>query len=401
MAKEKLGIVSSYNELCGNASYTKALAQGLSKHFDVTVVSLNVELLRKGDSRSARLYIKKICEELRQFDCVNIQFEAGLFGLKPRTIQKRFFAIAKACKRFVLTMHRFHAKVKYPSLPLLAKTFLKGNIKKLILAFQYPYANNRHLPMYYRIIRFCRRRNAPILVHTQRDRDLIKIKFNYDRIFDHPLCFYDQEYIESIRKTFARKDFCQNLSLREDKAYVGMFGFINRCKGHETMIRALEFLPENYELLIFGSQHPHTIKLEEPIDDYIERLVKLTTDLKLTHRVKFFGSLNDDEFLKALVACDFNVLPYLEVNQGGSAIAALSLETGSNTIFSLNCAFHELSKYAPNSFKMMTIGNHLELANAILTYRKSDFSSHLSEYHKKYNIHTSTALYQRLLTEIL
>ena len=37
MTKQKLAIVSSYDELCGNASYTKALAEGLSVYFDVTV----------------------------------------------------------------------------------------------------------------------------------------------------------------------------------------------------------------------------------------------------------------------------------------------------------------------------------------------------------------------------
>ena len=35
MVKEKLAIVSSYNDLCGNASYTKVLVDGLSENFDV------------------------------------------------------------------------------------------------------------------------------------------------------------------------------------------------------------------------------------------------------------------------------------------------------------------------------------------------------------------------------
>lgn len=46
-AKSRLGIISSYNEACGNASYTKALVSAFSDHFDVSVISLNVDLLRK------------------------------------------------------------------------------------------------------------------------------------------------------------------------------------------------------------------------------------------------------------------------------------------------------------------------------------------------------------------
>lgn len=400
MNKEKLAIVSSYNDFCGNASYTRALAKGLSQHFEVTVISLNGELLRKGDAKAATLHIKRICEQLKTFDCVNIQFEAGLFGSDIRSIKKRFFVIAKACKNLTLTMHRYHAKEAYPGIVFLGKILLKAKLKTYLAAFKDAYAKNRYLPLYDSIIRYCKRKNFPIIIHTKRDRELIEIKFNYNRVFDHPLCFYDQDHIQSISQSYTRQDFCQSLALNEKKTYIGIFGFISNYKGHETAIRALKFLPENYELLIFGAQHPHTIKLEEPLNAYIESLLKLITSLKLSTRVKFYRSLNDDDFLKFMLGCDFNVLPYLEVNQGGSAIAALSLETNSNTIFSQNHAFFELEKYAGNSFKMFTIGNHHELAHAILSYRKSDYSSNLQDYHKNYNIHTSAELYKRLLAGV-
>lgn len=396
MQKKQLGIVSSYNDMCGNASYTRALETGLAKHFDVSVVSLNVELLRKGDFKSAQKHLEKICEQLKTFDCVNIQFEAGLFGSEPKIAQKRFFQIAGACKKVVLTMHRYQAKDKYPGLVFLGKNF--GNIKAFIGVCRKVYGNNRYVPLYHNVIKFCKKRNIPIVVHTPRDRALIEINLHYDRVYDHPLCFYDQNQIESLSESYSRKDFCQALALDETKTYIGIFGFIVPNKGHETIIRALQHLPQNYELIIFGAQHPHTIAQDEPINPYLRRLLKLIALLKLSSRVKFYRLANDDEFLKVLLRCDFNVLPYLEVKQGGSSIAALSLETNSNVIFSQNHAFFELEKYAPNGFKMFSIGNHLELANAILSYRKSDFSSHLMRYHEKYNINTSAELYKRLLT---
>jgi glycosyltransferase involved in cell wall biosynthesis len=398
MAKEKLGIVSSYDELCGNASYTKALVQEFSKHYDVTVVPLHVEMLRKGESIAAQKHIKEICEKLKTFDCVNIQFEAGLFGSSLSSILYRFLMIGQACKKLVLTMHRYHAKEKYPTFKMLIKACLNKKIKQRINDFQFVYANNRHLPLYDKIIAYCAKRKAPILVHTKRECELIKVKFNYDQVYDHPLSFFEQDYIESVKKTSSREDFCKRYSLDLNKKYIGIFGFINRYKGHETIIRALEVLPKEYELLIFGSQHPHTITLEESINPYIADLVELIKKLGLTDRVKFYGSLNDDDFLKALLFCDFNVLPYLEVNQGGSAVAALALETCSNSIFSQNRAFLELSRYAPDAFKMFSIGNYLELAQAIQSYCKSNYSARLNDYHERYNIKTSVHLYRQLLS---
>lgn len=395
-AKSRLGIISSYNEACGNASYTKALVAAFSNHFDVSVISLNTDLLRKKDSKSANVYIKNICKDLKNYDYVNIQFEAGLFGSSTALIWKRFSAIISACKKIVLTMHRYDPIQELPNLAFIGKCLLKRNIKLLFSSYLKALAGNYYASLYHQIIKLCKKNNIPIIVHTQRDRNLIAIKYEYRAVFDHPLCFHTQEYIESLAKTATKKNFCKAYNLNEDKFYIGIFGFINKYKGHKTVIRALSYLPSNYEVLIFGGQHPHTIQNNESINEYVHSLMGLIKHCNFQNRVKFCGMLNDESFLKALVACDFNVLPYLEVNQGGSAIASLSLETNSNTIFSQNLAFFELAKYAPNCFKMFTIGNFIELAHAIMSYEKTDYCSHLMEYHKRYNINTSINLYKQL-----
>ncbi len=398
MAKEKLAILSSYNELCGNASYTKALADGLSLHYDVTVVSLNVDLLRRGDSKVARMHIKEICEELSKFDCVNIQFEAGLFGADLKSMKKRFFTIIKSCKRVMLTMHRYQAHDKYPLFSTWLKDLSERKIGRLVHAIRVVYGNNRYVPLYDSVINYCKKRNIPILVHTKRDRELINIKFSYFNVFDHPICYYDQAYIESLKRDDPRKKLISRLSLDESKTYIGIFGFIGGYKGYEAIIQAMQYLPHNYELLIMGAQHPHTIQHSLPIDGYILSLLKLIEKLGLTKRIKFHRLMNDEDFLLSMLGCDFNVLPYLEVKQGGSAVAALSLEAGAKSIFSQNNAFFELEKYAVNAFKMFSIGNYLELANAILSYHQADFSENLKAYHNKYNIRTSVELYKKLIS---
>lgn len=156
-AKSRLGIISSYNEACGNASYTKALVSAFSDHFDVSVISLNVDLLRKKDSKSANAYIKNICKELKNYDYVNIQFEAGLFGSSTALIWKRFAAITRSCKKIVLTMHRYDTIQELPNLAFIGKCLLKRNIKLLFSGYLKTLANNYHASLYHQIIKLCKK----------------------------------------------------------------------------------------------------------------------------------------------------------------------------------------------------------------------------------------------------
>ncbi len=344
MNKKKLAIVSSYNELCGNAGYTKALSQTLSNHFDVTVIPLNVELLRKKESKAAQSHLTKICNELQAFDCVNIQFEAGLYGINYKKIYQRFFKIAKSCKKLVLTMHRVDYQIKYPGLLSIGKNILKGNFRLIKQAFFNALINNRYAKTYNKVVHYCKSKKIPIIVHSKREREDIHFHFDYDLVFDHPLSFYEQSYIESLAKDNNREQFCKNFNLPEENIYLGILGFISQYKGYETVLQTMALLPEKYNLIIFGKQHPHTIRMNEQVNEYIKSLMDTILKLKIEKRVRFFGLSNDEDFLRALLGCDFNLLPYLEVNQGGSGIAALSLETNSKAIFSQNKTFLELEK---------------------------------------------------------
>ncbi len=59
---------------------------------------------------------------------------------------------------------------------------------------------------------------------------------------------------------------------------IGLFGYISNYKGIETAISALAELPKNYVLALFGSQHPQSVKLDTPIDAYLESLIEQTRD---------------------------------------------------------------------------------------------------------------------------
>ena len=59
---KKLAIVSSYDELCGNATYAEALRQGFSEYCEVKVFPLPVKLLNE-DNKSSTEIAEKIFKD--------------------------------------------------------------------------------------------------------------------------------------------------------------------------------------------------------------------------------------------------------------------------------------------------------------------------------------------------
>ncbi len=385
------------NDLCGIVEYTNALTEQLAQHFELTVIPLRLELLEKETSPATQAYVERLSNELQTFDCVNVQFEPSLFGSSTKSIRTHFFALIKKCAHLILTLHNGFSEIEpCLSIPKLLYGFIKGDFRQRLLNCNLSFRKNSLIMLYHDMIRFCKHKNYPIIVHNQKDRAWIEVEFDYAYVYDHPLSYFDQQYIESLKKTFSRETFCQKFSLDTRKSYIGLSGFISSHRGHETAIRALEYLPENFELCIFGSQHPNTIKFKEPIDRNLEALIELIKSKNLVNRVKFCGALNHEDFVKVLLTCDINILPYQEIYQPASGVAALILETCSRAIVS-NChVFSELAKYAPNSFRRFSIGNYLELATAILSHSHEEYLPYLRMYNQKYNVHTSIALYKRL-----
>jgi hypothetical protein len=182
---------------------------------------------------------------------------------------------------------------------------------------------------------------------------------------------------------------------------IGVFGFLGRYKGFDTVIRALHHLPEEYHLLIFGGVHPNEIRPHQEIDPvvsslfdagYIDTSVAERTrthpgaaapvvsvafdgsmrDLLVEHpkdlssRIHFLGAQTDADFLAGMAICDAVVFPYLEVGQSSSGPISQSLELGCRVIASRTHTFLQFARYHPNMVEFFDIGNHLELAGRIL-----------------------------------
>jgi len=104
----RLAIISTYDEMCGIAGYTRALEQQLRPHAEVTVFDLDQYLLRSPHKRVQRLadnHIKEIAARLHEFDSINIQLEYGTLGRTTRQIVRRFRKLVTTAPAVSVTFH--------------------------------------------------------------------------------------------------------------------------------------------------------------------------------------------------------------------------------------------------------------------------------------------------------
>ena len=421
---KKLAIISSYNESCGNASYTEVLRQGFSEYYEVDVLPLQLDILGSNASNIKKIadeHIEDLAKSLKNYDYVNIQFEAGLYGNNKKDICRRMKKLINASNNLIVTMHRIDLPKLIFSLKTLKILFSSKNIiNNMRLIKNEIYFKQLYRDVVKMIKKHSKKYNSNIIVHTKKDKKNIERFFDFYNVYDFPLTFLNKKQRLRKRKESEREEFVKKYGLKKDDKLIGIFGYISEYKGHETIINALSYLPDNYKLLIFGSQHPMAIQEYTKCDPYIARLLDMTDKLKeieeekelnekekdqnvsasIIDRILFLGNLDDDAFLEALYCCDFAVLPYMEVNQGGSGIASLVLETKIKSLYSNNKAFAELNKYFPNTFSKFDIGNYIELARKIKNY-KEDYSESIDKSLEKYNLENNIKLHMDIFEEAL
>lgn len=398
---KKLAIISSYNEECGNATYTEVLRKEFSKHFEVDVLALKVNYLTSSAKRVKKLadkHIVELSEKLRNYDYVNIQFEAGLYGVYTKDIISRMKILIHAAPNLIVTMHRVDIPVSAFDKNIL-RDFYQSGIKKTIKnLWSGVYISRLYVNIIDYLKKESKKKNVQVIVHTRRDADNIREVLGFNNVVDFPLTFLNEPERTYYLANSDKNVFLNNYGLTSDSITIGVFGFLGEYKGYETAIRALALLPDKYKLLVFGEQHPMSIRMFESVNHYIEKLMLLIEKNNLTDRVLFIGGLKDEPFICALHCVDYVALPYLEVNQGGSGIASLTIETKAKALFSRSKAFHELQRYFPDCFTSFDIGNYHELAYKIKTYHE-DYRDNIEQNLQKYNISNNILLHMSLFAK--
>jgi glycosyltransferase involved in cell wall biosynthesis len=418
--KPKLAVVSTFDDLCGIAGYTRFLLKQIESDFDVDVFDLDQFFMRSTNRRVRKIadrMVRDFCERARTFDFVNIQLEHGTLGKNWRDIIRRFRWIAEASPALSVTMHTIFPHETLDPVALareLARLRLRGALGMI--------TSDRNAMMNRAICdalrRLSKHKPVNVIVHTRRDRLVMRHVHRLPSVFDHPLSFLDATEAAALRATTARSSILGLSRLPQGAKVIGVFGFISEYKGFEVVIRAMHLLPDDYHLLIFGGVHPHEIKREEKIYPYVRALLNETyvdrsvfdgladksvsvaidstnTALLIDHpknigqRIHFLGPQTDEGFAKGMAVCDHVVVPYLEIGQSSSGVLSIALDMGSRIIAARNHAFMQFARYHPNSVEFFEIGNHLELAERILATPAYPPEGRPNAY----NVSTNRALY--------
>ena len=445
MTQKRLAIVCSYNESCGNASYAHVLRNKFSEYVHCDVIPLDLFLLQKSSpafQQAGDRHIAEIAARLSGYDYVNIQFEAGLYGAKDSDVLRRLKMLLAACRSVVVTMHRINPPTFHLPRVLwqFGETFVAGHpiiATRALLAeifYMRPAAK-----LYSRIIEACRGRsrsaNVSIMVHTKRERRIVKEIYRFDNVVDFPITFLTEDQRRDVLENTDVEAFRQRHGIASGVKVVGAFGFISSYKGYETLIHALKEMPEDHHLYLFGGQHPASVSENVPLDPYIESLLKLIREKNdevvgdarrrlmplgrgriepadtgpemaekvedalsrllsydLLKRVHFIGELSDPHFIEALRSCDAVVLPYLEVGQSMSGVIALAIECGANLYCARNKSFAEVMKYYGEVFVSFDIGNYVELAQKVQR-GGNRFEEARNRALATYNLQTNVALH--------
>ena len=424
--RERLAIVSTSSKLCGIAAYTTALRRQLAEAFEITVFDLNQYLLRSPHRQVRRLgdrHIKEICAALGEFDAVNLQLEYGTLGRYATDILRRFCWLADAAPRLSVTFHTFLTPVGFPlaaTLRAAARLDLRS-ADNLRAGFRRSQLLSRGIARHLR--RLQRRKQVAAIVHNRRDRYDVRYLYGLDHVFDHPLAYQSAAEIEAVRADASRRRFPLLDAMPEDATLIGVFGFLNEYKGVATAIGALQHLPADYHLLVFGGVHPQEIAPRQTRHPYVTALLdnayvdrtvfeelraaaEATPQLvvnadpglrellgphprDLSARIHFMGALAEEEFLAGMAICDAVVFPYLEVGQSSSGPISQALELGCRIIASLTHTFLEFAEYHQDRVEFFDIGNHLELAERVLARRQFPARQGLPAF----NVETNKAAY--------
>ena len=426
-ARPRLALVSTYNELCGIAAYTRSLERQLLDVFDVTVFDLNQYLLRSSHRRVRKFgdrHIQEICRETREYDAVNLQLEHGTLGRSSHDIYRRFCWLVRASPRISVTFHTIFQSEAFDYRKYLRELIRFHFVKAAELRSNYLRTHLLSAGIADRLRRTQRFKPVSVIVHTRRDLAQMKFVHGMRNVYDHPLSFLSDADADDIRRTALRSKFTILDQVPKGSRLVGVFGFLGRYKGFDTVIRALHHLPEEYHLLIFGGVHPNEIKPHQTIDPVVSSLldagyidtniaermradpahgapaVSVSVDgsmrdllighpKDLSQRIHFLGATSDEDFLSGMALCDTVVFPYLEVGQSSSGPISQALELGCRVVASRTHTFLQLDRYHRNTIEFFDIGNHLELAARILARPQFDLSGRFL----CFNVETNKAVY--------
>jgi glycosyltransferase involved in cell wall biosynthesis len=397
--RKQIAIVSSYAEECGVAFYSSRLKQHLESHFDVDIVRLNIWLLRTF-RRAGDSHIREIAARLKQYDGVCLQLEPGLYSCSLRVSYRRILCLLEANSNMLVTIHGFYALREFHIVDFV-KTLCAGALFTLLQQVLFKYYNLITIKFWARVRTM---KNVKLHAFCSGDAAYFQYYFGFKEVSHFPITYYSREEVSAIHKNADRDQILSHYNLDPCKQYIGIYGFLSPYKGHLVALKALEYLPEDYHLLIIGGEHPHGRDKKATISTYLRYIYTfingdelrqtpaekrrfsfgsnarelpggflydgLIPNRPLGDRVHFIGRLSDEEMSRFYCATDYVVHPYIDTESGQSASgpAVLAFEFRTRALYSSARVFRQMENYFKEALPFFGIGNYKELAEAIQRY---------------------------------
>jgi glycosyltransferase involved in cell wall biosynthesis len=351
--------VSTWNVPCGIAGYTKGLVDGMSKHgLECDVLPIDRQQLKYMSRDEVISYFDSYEDKLlsTSYDIIHLQHEfsffAGSYGpdLSMLAFNRWLKSMTRLRKPVFVTFHSEPSflRDKSPGALGLAKKKRLQYLWKLQVAYLFNSKKNLHA-----------------VLHTKNSRrQFLDSGFESEKIHivKQGVTFSPVDPIDDIHKGSIKED----LGFPKDAIVLAMFGFISAYKGYITAIKALEFLPKEYHLLIIGMPHPEASDgTFDEIVRTLERSKGSPSPKDLHSRVKLAGFVAYEELQKYYKVVDISLAPYKgDTNLSSSAAITWALSSGKPVIASSIPAFAELNEVS-RSLQMVTPDTPGELAYRI------------------------------------
>ncbi len=341
----KVGLITTWDDLCGIASYSRLLVPQLERHATVGVIPIDAAV------RSEPGAYARMAREANGYDLVHLQHEGSFFGAgfcRP--------GLAGMVPRWIAPGVGPSA---FPRLVASLRVPLVVTVHELPPAVGAPGEARSLGPRWARAInRRCLARSlgpaSAVLVHSSGDyRKLTGMGLDETRL--HVVGLGIPEPSVRVDRRSARGE----LGL-EGRFVLLMFGFVNWRKAHRTVVELLPDLPEDVMVLIAGAEHP------QDHSGYAESVRAHVAAMGLAGRVKFTGELTERGIATVHAAADLAVVVPDDM-PGGSASVTTSLGYGLPVVGWGPAQFEELARKV-GGVSMLPQGDTGELLSRLRRY---------------------------------
>lgn len=353
--KVAIGIVSSFDALCGNATYSEELVRGIGEFCDVKKISLNYSLQKNYDKK----HVDALCSEIASCDAVNIQMELGLYGPTPNISVKVLSRLIAAAKKVSVTMHR----VDMPPPNLLRSlynAYKNWGIRAMREVFFEYLVKKKVFDAYKRVLVATQKKGGMVICHTVREAEerIKKITPTLKTVV-HPILWPNYSHIVpmDIRGNFSNPEL----------PILGIFGFISEYKNYQIVGQGL--MRENINVLMAGGTHPASSQYGKPTSNkfpsYIRKISNIFSERAYKGRVFCITAPADDVLISLIKSVDIVCLPYAETGQSGSGIASLAVQHGKKVIMSDTNCTSQLIRFLNTSPYLFDVDSPISFIGAV------------------------------------